>query len=85
MTEDIQQGKVGQCDSRVEYGGRGLQNDGEGRVAKGQRLEVTIFQEKKKKKCCRGKKDGHPLLGEGMEALEGLRNGQTERKVIFIS
>lgn len=23
VTEDIQQGKVGQCDSRVEYGGRG--------------------------------------------------------------
>lgn len=56
VTEDIQQGKVGQCDSRVEYGGRGLQNDGEGKVAKGQRLEVTIFQEKKKKSAVEGRK-----------------------------
>ena len=57
MTENVQWGKGGQFDSWEERGGRGLQIDGERRVGKRTETGSDSFCQKKKK-CCRGEKDG---------------------------
>ena len=48
MTEDVQWGKEGQFDSWEERGGRGLQIDGERRVAKRTETGSDSFCQKKK-------------------------------------
>lgn len=74
MTEDVHWGKEGHCDSWAERGGQGLQIEGKGRVAKGQRSGSDSAREKKESI----EERRMPILGWRMGAVKDGR--QQDRK-----